>query len=224
MRFTVTFLGLFWVVGCGDSTRSLSPAAPSAGPASAFSVRSETTPAAETASGAGEASTDQTAVAANVSNMGLPSHEVEGNGRVTSVIPGTACPTLQFVVQGITVKTNPSTQYEDGTCEEIQVGVKLEIKGTRELDGSVLATRVEFEEKFVEGEGRVTSLVAGTACPTLQFKVQGITVKTDATTLFEGGTCADIQVGVKVEVKGLRQADGTVLARRIEFNDDEDDN
>lgn len=112
---------------------------------------SATTPAAETASSAGEASTDQTAVAANVSNTGLPSHEVEGNGRVTSVIPGTACPTLQF-------------------------------------------------------------------------KVQGITVKTDATTLFEGGACADIQVGVKVEVKGLRQADGTVLARRIEFDDDDDDN
>ncbi len=67
----------------------------------------------------------------------------------------------------------------------------------------------------VEGEGRVTSLVAGTACPTLQFIVEGITVKTSAATSFEGGTCLDIQPGTKIQAKGTRQADRSVLASLV---------
>src|SRR6266550_848920 len=44
----------------------------------------------------------------------------------------------------------------------------------------------------------ITSLVPGTACPTLQFKVQTYLIKTDATTRYEGGSCSSLQAGTKL--------------------------
>ena len=82
----------------------------------------------------------------------------------------------------------------------------------------MLASRIQIKQpevETVEGEGRVTSLVVGTACPTLQFVVEGITIKTSAATSFEGGTCLDIKAGTKVGAKGTRQADGSVLASLV---------
>ena len=141
---------------------------------------------------------------------------------MTSLVVGTACPTLQFVVEGITVKTTAATSFEGGTCLDIKAGTKVGAKGTRQADGSVLASRIQIKEReleTVEGEGRVTSLVVGTACPTLQFVVEGMIVKATAATLYERGTCADIQPGVLVHVKATSQADGTVAALiRIQEN------
>ena len=143
---------------------------------------------------------------------------MEGEGRVTSLVVGTACPTLQFVVEGITIKTSAATSFEGGTCLDIKAGTKVGAKGTRQADGSVLASRIQIKQpelETVEGEGRVTSLVVGTVCPTLQFVVEGITVTTSAATSFEGGTCLDIQPGTKIQAKGTRQADRSVLASLV---------
>ena len=71
--------------------------------------------------------------------------EVEGEGRVTQLIDGTACPTLQFMVEGIRVSTTGATRFEDGSCGDILLGVKIEAKGTRQLDGSIVASRIEIK-------------------------------------------------------------------------------
>src|SRR5206468_205823 len=96
----------------------------------------------------------------------------EGEGRVTRLVDGTSCPTLRFMVDGVFVSTTAATRFDDGSCSDILAGVKIEAKGTRQLDGSIVASRIEIKDRAgdeVEGEGRVTSLVDGTSCPTLQF-------------------------------------------------------
>ena len=148
--------------------------------------------------------------------------EVERDGRVTQLIAGTACPTLQFMVEGILVTTTGATRFDDGSCGNILPGVKIEAKGTRQADGSIVASRIEIKDRAegeAEGEGRVTSLVAGTSCPTLQFMVEGILVSTTGATGFDDGSCSNILPGVKIEAKGTRQADGSILASRIEIED-----
>jgi len=50
----------------------------------------------------------------------------------------------------------------------------------------------------------VTSLVSGTACPTLQFKIGTYLFNTDAATTYEGGSCTSIKAGTKITVTATR--------------------
>jgi hypothetical protein len=50
----------------------------------------------------------------------------------------------------------------------------------------------------VEGEARVSSVVSGTACPTLQFKIREHTITLTVSTGFTGGVCGDIAAGKKL--------------------------
>lgn len=54
------------------------------------------------------------------------------------------------------------------------------------------------------------------------FDVAGIRVTTDAATEYEGGSRADLAADVRVEVEGALGADGTVLAREVEFKPEDD--
>ena len=71
-------------------------------------------------------------------------------------------------------------------------------------------------------EGSVTGLSGN--CPALAFTVLGVPVRTNNSTDFRGGNCAAIRNGARVKVDGMFQADGTLLARRVELDDDDDDN
>ena len=68
--------------------------------------------------------------------------EFEGT---VSALSGT-CPTISFVLRGITVRTSAATRYDDITCAQVQNSVRLEVHGRRQADGSVLADRVERED------------------------------------------------------------------------------
>jgi len=64
------------------------------------------------------------------------------------------------------------------------------------------------------------------ACPSITFSVGTSTVMTNAATTFDDGACTTLQNGVQVEVEGVRQANGIVLASRVEnktADDDDDD-
>jgi hypothetical protein len=52
------------------------------------------------------------------------------------------CPALSFGVNGFDVATNGSTSFEGGTCAALKSGTKVKVNGTRQADGSILATRV----------------------------------------------------------------------------------
>lgn len=62
-----------------------------------------------------------------------------------------------------------------------------------------------------------TAALAG-SCPARTFMLGTTTVTTSETTTFDDMRCAGL-VGLRVEVHGERQADGSVAARRIEPND-----
>ena len=72
------------------------------------------------------------------------------------------------------------------------------------------------EDRDDEFKGTVSAL-AGT-CPNITFTLNGVTVKTSNATRFDG-TCARVRNSAKVEVHGLRQADGSIQALRIELDD-----
>jgi hypothetical protein len=58
------------------------------------------------------------------------------------------CPVISFGVNGYSVTTSGATLYYPATpapglkCEDLKSGTKVEIEGTRQADGSVLATKV----------------------------------------------------------------------------------
>jgi uncharacterized Zn ribbon protein len=148
--------------------------------------------------------------------------QVEMKGSVAAPKTGT-CPSLTFNVGSQKVSTNSATEFRDSTCAALAVGDQVEVKGTRQTDGSVLATRVKVEKQEVELKGSVAAPKTGT-CPSISFNVGSQKVSTNASTEFRDKTCAALAVGDQVEVKGARQADGSVLATRVEAEENEDEN
>jgi hypothetical protein len=162
--------------------------------------------------------------------------ELEG---VIQSLPGTSDFVGNWVVSGTTVHVTADTEIdqEDGA---IVVGVRVEVKGTPESDGSITADRIEVEsddegdddgddndddgdnnddDQFgqIEFEGFVQALP-----PTTGFlgdwTVSGLTVHVTADTEIDQEHGA-IAVGSAVKVEGLLAADGSVTAREIQSED-----
>ncbi len=71
-------------------------------------------------------------------------NEVSG---VVSGLPATnTCPTLTFMVKDTKVTTTASTVFAGVTCANLKNGAKVEVTGPRGGDGSIAATRVEFDD------------------------------------------------------------------------------
>jgi len=62
---------------------------------------------------------------------------------LVSNLTGT-CPALTFTVSGTRVVTNSATKFDD-PCQQIANGRRVEVEGTRLTDGSIVATKVEFD-------------------------------------------------------------------------------
>lgn len=72
------------------------------------------------------------------------------DGRVSS--SGGACPNVQFVLDGHSVRTDASTNYRKGGCRHVTNGAALEVRGRRDTAGHVRAEQVTIVERA--GEGR----------------------------------------------------------------------
>ena len=164
-------------------------------------------------------------------------HAVELSGAV-SALDG-SCPALTFTVGktvGMTVETTKvattaATTFRGITCAAIANATVVEVKGTRQADGSVVATRVSVDDEDgdlneVELSGAVSTLFG--SCPgaltftlrkTVGTTVETTKVATTATTTFREIACAAIVNGTVVEVKGTRQADGSIVATRVSLED-----
>jgi hypothetical protein len=154
------------------------------------------------------------------------SHGGSIEGTVMSIVSGTSCPMLSFMVGTTKVSVTMATRFEGGSCASIVVRARVEVEGTRQADNSILASEIEIEENEAEErevEGVITSLKAGTACPTLTFFIGSNQVDVTAATVFVNGTCADIAVGKKVGVKGTVTSDHMMLATKIVFKNHDDD-
>ncbi|HXF68736.1 MAG TPA: DUF5666 domain-containing protein, partial [Thermoflexus sp.] len=115
-----------------------------------------------------------------------------------------------YRIAGRTVVVTATTRI-DGP---IAVGVLVEVKGVLQPDGTVLALRIHVEdedEREIEFKGVVEAVLPD------GYRIAGRTVVVTATTRIDG----PIAVGVLVEVKGVLQPDGTVLAYRIKVEDED---
>jgi hypothetical protein len=67
--------------------------------------------------------------------------ELEGSVGATSGM----CPSLKFTVGGARVVTDENTRFEDGTCDELRAGRKVEVEGQLEGDGTVKAREIDLD-------------------------------------------------------------------------------
>ena len=152
-----------------------------------------------------------------------------------------------FVVSGLTIATDANTRFRRGlTLADLKAGAHVAVQGTLQPDATVLARVVRDldadEVRVVEVEGAITAIA-----PPDHLTVAGVTVAVNADTRIEaegGGhrgpdlrvvragpfshdddddtlSFADLAVGDEVEVEGLAQPDGSVLALKIEVEGNE---
>jgi hypothetical protein len=205
IRFIAAALGALPLIACGSDRAGLSTA-----PTSVQSAAPQTTGTSPHVSPFDNGRTGEN-----------ESEAVDGEAPVTSLVAGTSCPTLSFMIGQFKISVSGTTVFEGGVCTDIKQGARLEVKGTK-TGTNIVASKIEFKEggngatEPVEGEGVVTSLATGTSCPTLQFNIGTFVVKLSATTTFVGGACADVKAGVKVEVKGVRNTtDRSITATSV---------
>jgi hypothetical protein len=140
----------------------------------------------------------------DVGVQGNAGEEAELEGIITSV---TSADT--FVVGGQPVRITSDTILEMGTVDDIVVGAQLQVEGFFDADGVLVATGIEF---FIDRVGHITSITSADV-----FVVDGQPVRITPDTVFERGTADDIAIGVRVEVEGLFDANGVLVAMTIEF-------
>lgn len=103
------------------------------------------------------------------------------------------------------------------TLASLTVGQELNVVGSRRSDGSIDAREIEIEDEAEGGEFEVEGMLGGLkgTCPSLAFTVNGFAIATNGSTQFDGTACSAFRSGDKVQVKGTKRADGSVLATRL---------
>lgn len=152
---------------------------------------------------------------------------------------GGACPNLGFRVRSSEVQTDANTVFADIACAEIRNGTWVEVEGTRNGVGLLVAASVERavkpeddddddddddEEDDTESGGieftDILSSVSGTATAGV-LVVGGRTVHVISSTSieFRGKSVAfsELKAGQRVLVKGTKQADGSTVASIVKI-------
>lgn len=132
----------------------------------------------------------------------------------------------------VVIQTDSSTviRNEDDTAitlAQIHIGNRVHVKALTQPNGSLLATEILLQNDNVGGnrevEGSVTMVDQGTKSFVVQTESGTVTVTTNGSTTFKrdggSGTFSDVVAGAEVEVVGTLQADGTVLAKKVEIED-----
>lgn len=153
--------------------------------------------------------------------------EVEFRGTIASV----NAPNL--VVAGRLVRTSGSTSIQDSgksvPFSSLRAGQLVEVEGTAQADGSVLARQIHIEDDGNDDGNddngmqlKFTGAIQSIAPPSL--KVAGRTVVTNGSTQVLDHQnnpipLGALQVGQTVEVEGTQQANGSVLAKKVKLED-----
>jgi hypothetical protein len=150
-------------------------------------------------------------------------NQAELKGTVSAFSGAATCPATTFTIGTTKVTTSATTVFDDVTCATLANGAIVEVEGTKQADGSILATKVEGEAGPDEVEGMIFALAGTGSCPALTFKVgstlaSATTVNTNTSTTFNGVTCAALANGARVEVEGTKQADGSITAASVELH------
>ena len=158
-----------------------------------------------------------------VSPRGHAGEEIEG---LVSVNDGSRLTVLDQRLGAVVVSTDGSTLVRSGDStirlSQIAVGNRVHVKAVEQSDQTFLATEILLQSDKVGGSRQVSGTVSSVDTGQKSFVVNAggdVTVTTNGGTRFQkrGGTAsfADVQVGVNVDVNGVLQGDGTVLARKV---------
>lgn len=132
------------------------------------------------------------------------------------VISGTAD---SFALQGrhldqqLNVTTTSATSFEGGPRGDLIVGTKVEVEGVL-TGGTIAATKVKFRENV-----RI-QMTAGAASADLSTvtltNLSAVTVQTNALTRDDdNSTPLGIDAGDRLEIRGRKAADGSIIATRL---------
>ena len=163
--------------------------------------------------------TGETVTASRILAQQTGLENVTLNGTASDVA-GT-CPDRTFKFGSTQFAVNRSTIFVQGSCEQIQNGLTLEVRGLRRPDGSVLATQVKFNKKDdeddedgvpVEFSGTISGLSG--PCPARRFMAGSRDVQTNGATNFLT-PCATLANGQTVAIKGKQTGGGKVIAKEV---------
>jgi hypothetical protein len=68
--------------------------------------------------------------------------------------PTGSCPAISFTVGATKVSTTAKTDFEDGGCSTVKKGASVKGEGTRQADGSILATELKVSSSTSDGSNR----------------------------------------------------------------------
>lgn len=148
--------------------------------------------------------------------------DVEVEGLITRFVSDT-----DFDVSGIPVTTTSSTEFEDGSRADLALDRKVEVEGSVNAAGILVAEEIEFKR---EGVIRIGGLVEDVQADNLT--VLGLQVFTNVGTEFDDDSDLDIEsfdlgdvnVGDYVEIRAFDDsANSRLVATRLERDDDEDE-
>lgn len=137
---------------------------------------------------------------------------------VVGIVAGVtgACPNLSFVLSGVAVHLGARTRFEGGTCADVKEGMRAGAVGASRGDGSVDAQRVRLGTPPPPPVAGLVQSLSG-SCPALTFVLDGVTVRTSGSTVFDGGTCGDLREGLRAAAIGRRAGDKTIDADHVKF-------
>ena len=139
--------------------------------------------------------------------------EISVEGVVSAFISAT-----EFSIGEQAITTNGETEFKNSSASMLVLGVTLEVEGVLDENGTLVATKVEFEEADeVEVEGIITVFNSAT-----DFEIDGQQVITDEFTAFKNGTAENLALGVEVEVEGYANSDGSIVAFKVEFEENDE--
>lgn len=147
--------------------------------------------------------------------------KAEIEGRITRFVS-----TTDFDVNDIACTTTAQTLYQKGNSTNLILGADVEVKGSVNANGSIIANSIEFEwedENHLEGQVTAINLSSTNNIVTGSLTIGNVTIKTNSATRYEDkgeGTIrrfnlASIVVGNYLEVTGYNQ-NNEFIATKIE--------
>jgi len=127
---------------------------------------------------------------------------------------------LNLLVGNTTVHTDGSTRVQrrgdTQDLDDLVVGMRLHVVGTRQQDSSILARKVQIKDDAAGGKFEIEGSMGGLkgTCPSLTFSVNGYAVTTDAGTAFTP-VCSTFKSGTKATVEGVMQSNGSIKATSV---------
>jgi hypothetical protein len=145
---------------------------------------------------------------------GAAGTKIEIEGFVTAFTSATV-----FRVNGQAVTTTAQTVFENGTVTDLAQNVRLEVEGQLDTNGTLVAEKISFRRRN-GGNVRIEADVE--AVTTTTVTLLGLVVRVDPLTQFKDDKGGDrnfrfgsIQVGDRLEIRGIIDAQGNIVATRL---------